>query len=190
MKARLIVLAITLLFTLSAGNTVGERYDAASDIATTREIEYDSWDAYELHGSGKKVDISVSIVEGTSVDFYLFTEDQYDDYTNPFATQMGYEANKEITKTYSYSGSNVNYVFVIDNADISQSGATSTGNVTYEIEIKYSEMSITDNLVSFLTSGFCICGGAIVLAVITSLWLYTVPKQYKERAQKLKELGK
>ncbi len=190
MRARIIVLTITLFFMLSAGSAGGARYEPKSNVSATRDIDYDGWDSYKLHASGKKVDISVTIVEGTSVDFYIFTESEYDEYTDPSAMQMGYETKSEVVKSFNYSGSNIEYLLVIDNADISTTGAMSTGNVTYDIDIKYTEMSLAENLMALLCSGFGLCGVVILLVAATSFWLYTVPKQYKERAQKLKEFSK
>ena len=166
-------------------------YDVPDNIIETRVVGEDEWDSYQLYAEDKQVVINVKAISAGAVDFYLMTNPQYKDYKDIFAVRFGYVEKSENAATFSWAKSGVDYVFIIDNAEITNTGAVPVGNVTYEISIKYSDKGFFDSNTCGVSNQFCtLCGAFILLAIITTSWLYRAPKQYREKAEQLKVLKK
>jgi hypothetical protein len=190
-KNILIITLIALIILLSPQTGVkAAQYTVTSNLEEDHEVLMEDHNSYKLNSKGKEVEIRVDIKTGGRVDFYLFTQDQYGDYTNIFATDIGYVTISEKATSFSWSGSDVSYVFVVDNDYVSESGATPTNEVTYSVSIKYTEIDLMTSITSALCSGYGICGALILLAVGTTSWMYSVPKKYRENAKILKGMEK
>ena len=110
----------------------------------------------------------------------------YAEYSNPGPNSTGFyaltdrENARDFTDTTEASGR----IYVIDNADISQSGASPSGPVTYTVTVR--GPSLLDQL--FLRS----CGGWLVLGIVlvigTSYWLFTPPKAFRETSVQLRAM--
>jgi hypothetical protein len=169
---------------------VATTYQVNADLIETHVVEEYDHNAYKLHGEGKSVAVSIKVQSGGNVDFYLFTDGHYNNYNDPQSPYIFFEAKSEHAQIYLYSGSDSSYIVVVDNDAVTQKGAMPTNNVTYTVNITYQDLPPEPEPIDPTLAGGLICGTLLVLAVVTVAWLYTVPKQYKEKAKKLKEMTK
>lgn len=160
----------------------------SANTSLTTIVAHESWHAYKVDvafGSS----VTVSFRAQGIVDYFVFTESQYNEYTNPSVPRIGYEASQMNTQDYTYPTGRSGLVFVIDNARITEVGAIPTGEVTYTLTVAYTSRSILDAL--FVQSP---CPGWIALAIVlvlgSSYWVLTPPKRYRERSAQLKAVLK
>ena len=99
-------------------------------------VLYQDWDAYEVAFSGL-APISVQITADVVVDFYVFTATQYADYSNPSVPTFGYVDSQENAISFQYVLTASGLIVVIDNADVSASGASPSGLAPYSVSILY-----------------------------------------------------
>lgn len=157
----LLVLAtfcVSLLPTASAANR-GKAENTPNGTFTVSDDSYDFF-TFELDGS-QVLDLNIEVTSGTDIDFYILTDQQFDKYKDPNAASFKWESFDEDTtswdKVFDEDG---DFVLVIDNAEISQSGATPTGDVTYDVELEVRDKSMWERIKTFL------CYAAIVLAIL------------------------
>ena len=157
MKSRLII--CTLIFILISINSEvqAKEYSVPASMDDTRIVDYESWDSYKILANNREVNIEVEVLSGGFVDFYVLTKSQFDDYKDPAATEFDFEEMEENISSFSWSGSRGIYYLVIDNIEITVSGAFPIDDVTYQIDVTYSEINQFDTFIGFLSSGFDIC---------------------------------
>ena len=132
---------IALALSSFPSNSSGTSYTVEKKIDETRVVEDMDHDAYFIMSEDSKFEAKVEVIEGNKVDFYLFKEEQYSQYTNIFAIQFEYQEKDENSRSASWGMANDVYVLVVDNDFHSDSGAFPDGNVTYRIKITVSELS-------------------------------------------------
>jgi hypothetical protein len=189
-KSILLVLFVSLVFLIPNGGVVATEYDAAGDVDETRVVERMSYDSYRLRGNGRIVDITLKVKSGGQLDIYLLSDSQYVDYKNPFAPSFNTVESSQKVRSFSWSGKDVSHVLVVDNDLVSQSGAIPLNNETYEISISYSEIPVTENILGFILSPI---GGFLIVAILvagTITYLFSVPKKYREKASRMKNMYK
>ena len=164
---------IALALSSFPSNSSGTSYTVEKKIDETRVVEDMDHDAYFI------------MSEDSKVDFYLFKEEQYSQYTNIFAIQFEYQEKDENSRSASWGMANDVYVLVVDNDFHSDSGAFPDGNVTYRIKITVSELSFFERY--FFYDCYLICPVLIIVIIFTIYWLYTPPKKYRESVKLLKE---
>ncbi len=138
-----------------------------------------SWDAYKVViPAGQKA--TVRIGASGAVDFYVFPQSQYGEYTNPSGTGFHTTEDSQNAIDFTYTTSSSDYIFVVDNAMISVSGASGNNDVSYSLQITYQSASLLDY------SCYILVGLVIVAIAGTSYWLYTPPKAFHEASKQLR----
>jgi hypothetical protein len=163
----------------------GKSYTVTDDLKETHEVAPYLHNSYNIDSVDKKFEVEVNVIEGSSLDFYLLTEEQYSDYKRSLTQGFEYVEVKENSKRVSWKDADEKLVFVVDNAPISASGAIPTDNVTYEIVIKYSELNFFER--NFCYSGTLLCPAMFFSVLAVYYWLNSVPKKYRENAKILEE---
>lgn len=124
-----------------------------------------SHDAYELEISSSNTG-SIEVTAGSSVDFYVMTATGYAEYLDPNASSFHVQDSSENSQSFSYSTTQSSLIFVIDNDDVSTTGASSSAPVTYDLAILFAAAPPSD--------GWLSGGLSIVLAIVTAVVVFSV----------------
>ena len=122
---------LSVLPSASAGYEVVTATLSRSDTV----LEQD-WDAYEIRFSGSG-SVAVRLTSTNAVDFYVFTSSQYAQYADPTAQEFYTMEALQNAREFAYTTQASGRIVVIDNADISVSGASPTGDAPYTVSITY-----------------------------------------------------
>lgn len=146
-------------------------------ISETVDVAAGEWRAYRITvGSMDSVAFSATVTAGAAIDVYLLTSRGYDQYRNPSEPTFEYwdPGTEEITTSFAPTVSPPagTYYLVLDNAQISQSGASGSGDVTVSMSAEVRPFPI-------LTA---VLGGVAVLAIIILLIALVVRRRRKRRA--------
>ena len=106
------------------------------DTTRTETVGARSHHAYAVQTGGKNVEIRVSVT-GSDVDFYIFTSQDYSEYTNPSLPRFGLEEAQENTRAFTYTMTRSGLILVVDNDDVSASGASPSGPVAYSLSFRF-----------------------------------------------------
>ncbi len=145
--------------------------EITGDYRHTGTIPQDDFVIYHINMTKPGKILDVTVTASDPVDFYLLTEKELSQYM--FSDAFAYEDYSENTTTYHWRGTG-DYYLVIDNANVSVSGAMSHGPVNYTIVAKLEDKGIYDTLVD--SAAYLVCGTLIVIAAATTFWLYKKPK--------------
>jgi len=149
------------------------RGDASNLSKQTFTVSEDSWDTFEFTLSGSEVfDLSIKVTSGGNVDFYILTPDGYDDYTSPTATSFAREKWDEKSKSWDETfDEDGDFYLVVDNAEVSTSGASPSGDVTYEIDSEVRDKTLWEKIKTLL----------MYVAIIAVILLYILFKIFRRR---------
>jgi len=180
-SAVLVCVALILIMTLP--NSVdGTSREVSKSIDTTAVVGYMDYDEYIIDADDRKFEIEVEVSSGGELDFYLLTEEQAKYYRAPITKSFGYIEKEENAKSVSWDDTDVVRVLIVDNDVKSAGGAFPVDNETYTIKIKIEDYD-------FFYRNFCLsvnglCAVMVFMAVVTTIWLYTVPSKYREQAKR------
>ena len=181
-SAALICVAL-ILITIIPLPADGTSRDVSKSIDRTAVVGYMDYDEYIIDADDRKFTVEVEVSSGGDLDFYLLTEEQAKYYRAPITKTFGYIDKEENARSVGWDDEDVVRVLIVDNDIKSASGAFPVDNVTYTIKIKIEDYD-------FFYRNFClsvngICAILFILAVVTTGWLYYVPKKYREQARRL-----
>jgi hypothetical protein len=163
-------LLIPVAFVLSAGLftavapvasvSEGPTYDASNGISRSGVVADDDYEAYKIVlQPWWSASARAWSSNGAAFDLYLLTSSGFTEYWSPWSQSFSYEQRREKTLSADVSvgrdsGQRTFYV-VVDNAAVSQSGATPNGDLPYAIEITVLQESgiVLPRLESFLYGG-------------------------------------
>lgn len=124
-----------------------------SFMATAANDDYDKFPV--TPASGKSLRVSVAVSSGGSVDFYVMDSGDLNQYESPSFDTFTFEDRSENARSYSHSFSASGFTLVVDNAAISEAGATPSGPVTYTVTVTEQD-----------TLGSALLGGIVLLLVV------------------------
>src|SRR5438445_2444031 len=107
-------------------------------ISETVTIAASEWRAYRVTlGSQDSFQFSIQVTQGSDIDVYTMPASGYSEYTNPSAPSFGYltSGTRENTQSFgtSVSPRSGSYDLVVDNLDVSSSGAPGSAPVTVDV---------------------------------------------------------
>lgn len=187
-RRTLLISMFILLVVLNINMVGGDDIDVTATYNGTRTLEWHDYDVYVLHPSqGQRITVTARVLNGTEVDFYVFTENQFNLYENESRMfVVTWDSEEVVSCSWSTTSSTV-HCFVVDNMIYSDTGAFPLDNVTYEITVQYEDIIThtepTDDssggIFSWFYDNIClsVCGILILMAIITCMWFFTTPKQ-------------
>lgn len=139
---RIFPLIVIIGLTLLVATGSATEYSVTDDLSVEYTVSQDRFDSFHIMlQRSDRLEFSVNVVSGSEIDVYMFDPSQYSDYKNPYSTKVGFmsrwEKDKTVSSSYGPITSDTDFYIVVDNADISQSGAMSTGPVTYAVTIRF-----------------------------------------------------
>ncbi len=147
------------------------------NVTRTEMVADQSWDAYKVEVSvGQRVTVQISAA--AVVDFYVLTDAQYAEYTNPAGSGFHTTNDRENVVDFTYPTGISGYIFVVDNAAISTTGAMGGAPVSYTLSVTY-----VSDLKAF--SLYIVLAVVIAGIVGTTYWLYTPPRAFRETSKQL-----
>ena len=154
-----LLLSLLVLMTLVLPPPVAALETISSGGSRTVVLPMYSHDAYELQiGSGETASIGFSA--DSNVDFYVMTASGYAEYVDPSSPSFHILDERENAQSFSHSTTQSGLILVIDNDDVTSSGASSTVSVTYDLTVQFASAAPSN--------GFLSGGGSIVLAVVAA----------------------
>ncbi len=129
-------LSLALLLSLGAPSAFAAFETITSGTSRSVTLGVRSHDAYEVAIAGGQT-VTVRFTADSNVDFYVLTATGYSEYVDPNSSTFHYRELKENTQSFSYSTTQSALIFVIDNDDISATGAPSTVPVMYALAIEF-----------------------------------------------------
>jgi len=163
---------VLITFSIIPGNAMGS-IEIQGDYKENGVIPQNWFVTYHINITDSEKILNIKIITSDYVDFYLLTEEEYQEYLDPAEDYFDYEKMKENSKIFEWQGSG-EYYLVIDNMNLSLSGAMSHGDVDYTIVATLQEKSFSDKIADHL--GDMVCTTIIIVAIATTYWLYKRPK--------------
>jgi len=163
---RALLLSVLILSSLALSPAVTALETVSSGMTRTVTLDANSHDAYKV-----EIDLGGSATIGftadSNVDFYVMTALGYVEYTNPNSSSFSVEDSNENAQSYLFSTAQAGLILVIDNDDVSTSGASPTGSITYDITVVFSSGAGP----SVLSIAIAVIAGGLVFGAITFVLL-------------------
>jgi len=106
-----------------------------TDASRTIVLDMNAHDAFEVAISAGTA--SIAFTADSNVDFYVLSASDYSEYTDPNSSSFSVQDSAEDTQSFSFSTAQSGMIFVVDNDDVSLSGASPTGPVSYVLSIRF-----------------------------------------------------
>jgi len=149
-------------------------------ISETVTIAASEWRAYRVTlGSQDSFQFSIQVTQGSDIDVYTMPASGYSEYTNPSAPSFGYltSGTRENTQSFgtSVSPSSGTYYLVVDNIDVSSSGAPGSAPVTVDVSAQIRPFPIVGVVI----------GVVVVLAIVVAVLLIVRSRRKKKAAMRM-----
>jgi len=177
-----------LLFVVSTSmrSVAGLKVTVTDKIDETVEIPNDDFRAYEvILEMGHKLTWKVDVVEGGDIDIYFVNDEGYHDYIDPTATHflyfVAYSEEKTTSSDESFIPSKADtYVLILDNKNLTISGAISEGPVRVQVSMEKSE----ESFLGWFT-GALLLACAILIIVVVVVIVFLIMRGRKRKAAQL-----
>lgn len=180
-----LVIVIALLMTVLAVPQGGRAMEKTVDtsISETFTVANNSFDAFRFPaGSSDTISVTVQVTTGGNIDVFYTIEKEYNIYKVSPSFSYYPTLSSKNTKLHAFSmqpsqtedGAGT-YVLIVDNQNLTSSGAMPIGSVTYKITASKSAPSAFDYTFAILI----VCGPGIVIFVI-ALYFYMKRKKQRE----------
>ena len=130
-------------------------------------------------GSQDSFQFSIQVTQGSDIDVYTMPASGYSEYTNPSAPSFGYltSGTRENTQSFgtSVSPSSGTYYLVVDNIDVSSSGAPGSAPVTVDVSAQIRPFPILGVVI----------GVVVVLAIVVAVLLIVRSRRKKKAAMRM-----
>ena len=161
------LLAVTALAVPAAGfqGTV-HRIDTA--VTETVILQIDNWTAYLLDmNAGDTIAYDLRVTAGSPIDVFIVPDIGLADYANKTKVQfLEYlDFNNQRNVSGSFGGAAGGVGFIVDNTNVTQSGADPTGPVTVAVHLERSSNLYLGGLI-FLGCGIALLVSAVVVALV------------------------
>ncbi|GEM_PF-4349430 len=167
-----VMVILAILFIVISGVAAGTA-EIKGDFTQTAEIPSQQYAVYHIHPVDKNKILDITVKTNRSVDFYLLTSKEYDEYISPTSLSFHYEIAEENTTSFHWRG-NGDYYLVIDNMEYTVSGAKGDYPVNYTITSKVESKGMSDYLWEYAGGIFCM--SVIIVAVVVGYWMHKKPK--------------
>src|SRR5213594_436991 len=172
-----LVLSMAVLCSAVLSTSAAAPEPIGSGITRTVTVAAQSHDAYQVdtpRGQTASIAFTASAAS-SSVDFYVMTAAGYGDYANPSSPSFSVVNSDENKKSFAYSTTATGLIFVLDNDDVTSSGAPGAQAVTYDIAISFQTIGGP----SPLSIGLAAMAG---LAVFGSIAVIVLTQRKRRRA--------
>ncbi|MCK4758240.1 MAG: hypothetical protein KAS67_07300 [Thermoplasmata archaeon] len=129
------------------------------DFTTTRTVLNGEYHTYKFEPGDRYVDLEFKINNGKA-DFYVLTESQYSDYQFLYAESFQFTKMSHNTDSFNwFEKPDKTYYVIVDNADISESGASPITDLSYDVSLVLDER---DDIPIKQAIGLLVVVGAVI----------------------------
>jgi hypothetical protein len=131
----MLLLSLSVMTSLVLYPSAAALETIGTDASRTIVLDMNAHDAFEVAISAGTA--SIAFTADSNVDFYVLSASDYSEYTDPNSSSFSVQDSAEDTQSFSFSTAQSGMIFVVDNDDVSLSGASPTGPVSYVLSIRF-----------------------------------------------------
>lgn len=130
------VLAAILLLVAAAPHAAAIWHDVSADTTETFTLLRQNWDAFNFTIPANET-VHVEVTANASIDFYVFTFIQFQQYVTPGLSGFAFELRKENATDFAVDLTVNGRIVLVDNTNFSSTGADPVPRVNYTIAVTY-----------------------------------------------------
>lgn len=158
-------LAALLLVVGAAPPAAAIWHDVSADTTQTFTLLRQNWDAFNFTIPANWT-VHVEVTANASIDFYVFTFIQFQQYVTPGLSGFAYELREENARDFVVDLAANGRIVLVDNTNFSRTGADPVLRVNYTIAATYRAPAPSPN-----PWGFVLLGGAGVVAAVSLVYV-------------------